>query len=156
MADEIGVDTGVDLMDDTAMITEELDMIKARDMVYDDFDQGVDVEGRTIANQIDDIELEYAESLESARFGGDIEEYEAILKEKNDRIKALDIPEDQLPPQIRQPRTISSTIPEIKEAYENLQAGNITSEQYDKIVNGTVYHTHLFRFQNQIKQLEKL
>ena len=139
LADEIGVDTGVNLMDDTAMITEELDVIKARDMVYDDFDQGVDVEGRTIANQIDDIELEYAESLESARFGGDIEEYEAILKEKNDKIKALDIPEDQLPPQIRQPRTITSTIPEVKEAYENLQAGNITSEQYDKIVNGTVY-----------------
>jgi len=134
IADELKEETGVDLMDETYMITNELDNIRARDMDYGELDEGMSVE-----NQIADIELEYAESLEAARFGGDIEEYEAILKEKNDRIKALDIPEDQMPPQIRQPRTISSTIPEVKEAYENLQAGKITTDEYDKIVNNTVY-----------------
>ena len=96
LQDEIGMETGQDLADETFLITNELDNIKARDMGYDDFEQGVDVEGRTIANQIDDIEMEYAESLEAARFGGDIEEYLAILKEKDDAIKELNIPLEKI------------------------------------------------------------
>lgn len=39
----------------------------------------------------------------------------------------------------RQPRTLKETIPEIQKAYDDLKAGTITSNEYDKIVNNTVY-----------------
>lgn len=42
-------------------------------------------------------------------------------------------------PYIRQPRTLRETIPEVQKAYDDLKAGVITSDEYDKIVNNTVY-----------------
>ena len=43
------------------------------------------------------------------------------------------------PPHMRQPRTLRETIPEVQKAYDDLKAGTITSDEYDKIVNNTVY-----------------
>lgn len=40
---------------------------------------------------------------------------------------------------MRQPRTLRETIPEVQKAYDDLKAGTITSDEYDKIVNNTVY-----------------
>ena len=42
-------------------------------------------------------------------------------------------------PFMRQPRTLKETIPEVQKAYDDLKAGTITSDEYDKIVNNTVY-----------------
>jgi len=85
LADEIGMETGQDLADETFLITNELDNIRARDMAYDDFAQD-----STIANQIADIELEYEEMIATAKANGDTEELKELLLERKERIAELD------------------------------------------------------------------
>lgn len=81
IADELKEETGQDLMDETFLITNELDNIRARDMDYGDLDEGMSVE-----NQIADIELEYEEILSAARAAGDTEAIEELTAERNRRI----------------------------------------------------------------------
>ncbi len=85
LEDEIGMETGQDLADETFLITNELDNIRARDMAYDDF-----VQDSTIANQIADIELEYEEMIATAKANGDTEELKELLLERKERIAELD------------------------------------------------------------------
>jgi len=79
------METGQDLADETFLITNELDNIRARDMAYDDFAQD-----STIANQIADIELEYEEMIATAKANGDTEELKELLLERKERIAELD------------------------------------------------------------------
>ena len=46
---------------------------------------------------------------------------------------------DFVPPWERQPRTLKETIPEVQKAYDGLKAGNITADEYDRIVLNTIY-----------------
>jgi len=124
------------LAEDINSLVAKKDLIEKEGFVGDVYEHSMNVLTREAMQDLGFDSIKYKNIGELARVSEKQAGGHSYILFRDDQF-ATDFAKDA--PFMRQPRTLRKTIPEVQKAYDDLKAGTITSDEYDKIVNNTVY-----------------